>query len=101
MRLREETAAGEANRKALEQRAGRDAAKLVLQSVPSEALAFIDGRFVGRTPVQLTVAPGKYKVEMSGEHEAVGERLVGVLPNEQQQVEITLASHYPASITIQ
>ena len=96
-----EDPSGEANRKVLEQRAGRDAAKLLLQSVPSEALAYIDGRFVGRTPVELTVAPGKYKVEMNGEHEEVGERLVGVLPNEQQQVEITLASHYPASITIQ
>jgi hypothetical protein len=96
-----EDLSGEANRKVLEQRAGRDAAKLLLQSDPSEALAYIDGRFVGRTPVELTVAPGKYKVEMNGEHEEVGERLVGVLPNEKQQVEITLASHYPASITIQ
>ena len=96
-----EDPSGEANRKVLEQRAGRDAAKLLLQSDPSEALAYIDGRFVGRTPVELTVAPGKYKVEMNGEHEEVGERLVGVLPNEKQQVEITLASHYPASITIQ
>jgi hypothetical protein len=96
-----EDPSGEANRKVLEQRAGRDAAKLLLQSDPSEALAYIDGRFVGRTPVELTVAPGRYKVEMNGEHEEVGERLVGVLPNEKQQVEITLASHYPASITIQ
>ena len=96
-----EEIAAAVNRKALEQSAGRDAAKLVLQSVPGAALAYIDGRFVGRTPVQLTVAPGKYKVEMSGEHEATGERLVGVLPNETQQIEISLASNYPASISIQ
>lgn len=94
-------APGEANRKALEQKAGRDAAKLVLQSVPSDALAYIDGSLVGRTPLQLILAPGKYKVEMSGQHEEVGESLVGLLPNETQQLALTLVSHYPARITVQ
>ena len=94
-------APGEENRKALEQRAGKDAAKLVLQSVPSDALAYIDGSLVGRTPVQLILAPGEYKVEMSGQHEEVGERLVGLLPNETQQLALTLVSHYPARITLQ
>jgi len=89
----------EVNRKALEQEAGKDASKLVLQSVPSSALTYLDGIFVGRTPLQLIVAPGKYKVEMRGNLEEFGERLVGLLPNETQQLTLELALRYPAKIS--
>lgn len=90
----------ETNRKALEQRAGKDAAKLLLQSSPSEALTYIDGTFVGRTPLLLIVPPGKYKVEMRGKRDEFGERLVGLLPNETQQLALTLALRYPASVSV-
>ena len=89
----------EANRRALKQRAGIDAAKLSLQSEPSDAMAYIDGIFVGRTPLQLVVPPGKYKVEMHGKHEEFGEGLVGLLPNETQQLKLTLELRYPARIS--
>src|SRR3984957_17072408 len=85
------------NRRALEQRAGKDAAKLLLQSVPSEALISIDGSFVGRTPLLLIVPPGKYKVEMRGQQQEFAERLVELQPNETQQVALTLALRYSAS----
>jgi hypothetical protein len=91
---------GETNRRAFEKRAGKDAAKLNLQSVPSEALTYIDGMFVGRTPLLLIVPPGKYKVEMRGPREGFAERLVGLLPNETQDLALTLASRYPARISV-
>lgn len=90
----------ETNRRALEQRAGKDAAKLFLKSVPSEALIHIDGMVVGRTPLLLTVPPGKYKVEMRGQRAETGERLIGLLPNERQELTLSLASRYPASISV-
>jgi PEGA domain len=86
----------ETNRRDLEKRAGKDAAKLLLQSVPSEALTYIDGTFVGRTPLLLIVPPGKHNVEMLGKREEFGERLVGLLPKETQQLTLTLALRYPA-----
>jgi len=89
------------NRKALEQRAGKDAAKLMLRSVPSEALIYIDGKSVGRTPLLLIVPPGKYKVEMRGQREGFGERLIGLLPNETQELALTLVLRYPARISVQ
>jgi hypothetical protein len=49
----------EENRKALEQRAGKDAAKVLLQSIPSEARTYVDGAIVGRTPRLLILPPGK------------------------------------------
>jgi len=89
----------ETNRKALEQRAGIDVARLSLQSEPSGAMTYIDGMFVGRTPLQLIVPPGKYKVEMHGKHEEFGEGLVGLLPSETQQLKLTLELRYPARIS--
>lgn len=93
-------ALGETNRKVLAQKAGNDAAKLVLTSVPSEAFTYIDGIFVGRTPIAVIVSTGRYKVEMRGPRQEYGERTVGVLPNESQQVEFKLAVRYPASISL-
>jgi hypothetical protein len=88
------------NRKALEQRAGKDAAKLLLRSAPSEALIYIDGTPVGRAPLLLIVPPGKYKVEMRGPREGSAERLLGLLPNETQQVALTLVLKYPGKISV-
>jgi len=90
----------ETNRKALEQRAGKDAAKLVLRSVPSDALIYIDGKFVGRTPLMLIVPPGKYKVEMRGQRDGYGDRLIGLLPNDTQQLALRLELRYPAKISV-
>jgi len=94
------SSAGEANRKALEQRAGKDGAKLILHSVPDGAMVYIGGMLVGRAPLQLIVAPGKYTVEMRGSRGEFGERLVGVLPNETQPLTLTLTSRYPANIKL-
>ncbi len=94
-----EASLGEMNRKALQQRAGEDAAILALESVPSDALVYLDGTFVGRTPLQLTVAPGKYKVEMRDEQESAGERLVGLLPNETQRVAVALSPGVPTRVS--
>jgi hypothetical protein len=88
------------NLKNLEQNAGKDAAKLVVRSVPDDAVIYIDGMLVGHGPLQLTVAPGKHKVELHGQRGESGERLVGLLPNETQQIELTLAPRYPANVTV-
>ena len=91
---------GEGNRQAFEQRAGSDAGKLILQSIPSEALAYVDGVYVGHTPVEFTVPPGKYTVKMTGPRAEFGTSVVGVLPNESQKVVLTLAVRYPAALSL-
>jgi hypothetical protein len=88
------------NLKNLEQNAGKDAAKLVVRSVPDDAVIYIDGMLVGHAPLQLIVAPGKHKVELHGQRGESGERLVGLLPSETQQLELTLAPRYPANVTL-
>ena len=91
--------ADEANRKALEDQAGPDAGKLMLHSVPSGAQIFINGLFVGRTPLLLVVPPGKYKLEMRGQRQDYGKRNIGLLPRETQDIIVTLGSLYPGRVS--
>ncbi len=88
------------NRRALEERAGKDAARLILRSVPNNALVRIDGKRVGSTPLLLILAPGGYKVEMEGARTEFASRQVDLLPRETREVVLSLQSRYPARVRL-
>jgi len=90
----------EVNRKALEDKAGPDAGKLLLRSTPGGAQVFINGAYVGKAPMLLIVPPGKYKVEMRGGRLETGSQTVGLLANQTQQVAMTLRQLYPSSVSM-
>jgi hypothetical protein len=89
----------EVNRKALEEHTGPDAGKIMLHSVPTGAQIYINGLLVGRTPLLLVVPPGKYRIEMRGQRQEYGKRSIGLLPNETQDIIVTLSSLYPTRIS--
>lgn len=87
------------NRQALEQHAGKDACKLLLRSVPSAAQVFVDGAFVGNSPMLLVLSPGKYQIEMRGHRLESAERSVDLLPHETREVALSLTARYPTRVT--
>jgi PEGA domain len=87
------------NRQALEQHAGKDACKLLLRSVPSAAQVFVDGAFVGNSPMLLVLSPGKYQIEMRGRRLEFAERVVDLLPRETREVALPLTTRYPTRVT--
>jgi PEGA domain len=89
-----------ANRKDFEDNAGPNAGKLLLRSTPSGADIFINDRLVGRTPLLMVIAPGKYTIRMRGTRQDSGSKVVGLMPKETQTVVITLKERYPSSIII-
>ena len=89
----------ETNRKAFEESAGKDAGKLLMRSTPTGAQIFVNGRLVGRAPLLMILAPGKYKVEMRGQRQDYGQRTVGLLPNETQDIALTLSPLYPIRVS--
>jgi hypothetical protein len=99
MGVREGPAIEEANRKAFEQRAGKEAAKLLLRSEPSQAIIYLDGKSVGLTPMLLLVAPGKYEVELRGQHQEFGSGAVVLAPNETRQYLVPLTQRFASSVT--
>jgi PEGA domain len=89
------------NRQALEQHAGKNACKLLLRSTPSTAQVFVDGAFVGNSPLELVVAPGKYQIEMRGQRLDSARRVVDLLPRETREVALSLTARYPTHVTAQ
>lgn len=89
------------NRQALEQHAGKNACKLLLRSSPSPAQVFVDGAFVGNSPLELVVAPGKYQIEMRGQRLDSARRQVDLLPRETREVALPLTARYPTRVTAQ
>jgi PEGA domain len=92
--------ADEVNRKDFEDNAGDKAGKLFLRSVPSGAEIFVNDLLVGRTPLLMVIAPGKYKIDMRGPRQESGHSTAGVMPKETQTVVINLNQRYPASISV-
>lgn len=88
------------NRKALEARAGKDPAKVMLRSEPNKASVRVDGKPVGQTPLLLILAPGVYKVEMEGLSTEVARQQVDLLPKETREVVLTLKARYPTHVQL-
>jgi hypothetical protein len=89
-----------ANRRALEESAGEDAAVLVLQSSPDEAQVWIEGKYVGRTPLLLRLPPGLHQVELRARRMKTLREPVDVLPQETRQLELRLEPRYPTHVKL-
>lgn len=93
-------AADVVNRRALEEKAGGDAARMLLRSEPSGARVWVNGAFVGMTPILLIVPPGKYQIKVADDRSDHGEQTVGLLPHATREVVLRLAAHYPTRVAI-
>jgi hypothetical protein len=89
----------EANRKNLEEHAGRNPGKLMLHSTPNGAQIYVDGLYVGHAPLLLLLAPAKYKIEMRGARQESGLRTITVAAGETQEIVVTLSSLYPGKVS--
>jgi len=88
----------ETNRKSLEASAGKDAGKLLLRATPVEGQIWIDGKIVGKTPLLLVLAPGKYQIEMRASRGQTGRRSVDLLPHETRELAVKLDQLYPGRV---
>jgi hypothetical protein len=89
----------ESNRRALESKAGMDAARLLIRSNPSRAQVWIDDKPVGTTPLLLIVPAGKYQIELRGTREEIAKQEVALLPKETREVAVKLELRYPTRVT--
>jgi PEGA domain len=89
----------ETNRKSLEASAGKDAGKLLLRATPVEGQIWVNGKIVGKTPLLLLLAPGKYQIEMRGSRGQTGKRSVDLLPHETRELAVKLDQLYPGRVT--
>lgn len=92
--------ADEVNRKKFEENAGKNAGKVLFRSVPSGASIFLNHMLIGRTPLLLFVAPGKYTVQMRGVSEEPEDRVLAIGPKQSQTMVIDMKQQYPSSVSL-
>jgi PEGA domain len=90
----------EVNRKKFEENAGKDAGRVLIRSVPSGASIFLNHMLVGNAPLLLFLAPGKYDVEMRGERQQSGHRILAVIAKQTQTVVIDMNRRYPSRVSL-
>jgi hypothetical protein len=81
--------------------AGKDAGKVLLRATPVEADIWLNGKIIGKTPILLVLAPGKYQVEMRGARGETGKGIVDLLPHETRELMVKLRQLYPGRVTVQ
>lgn len=88
------------NRQLLEESAGKDAAKLMLRSNPTDAFVKVNGKAVGRTPILLVVPPGQYDVTLDGKRMEHADQKIDLLPKETREFLIPLKQQFPTEVMI-
>jgi PEGA domain len=91
----------ETNVRDFQMHAGKDAGKVLLRAAPVEAQIWVNGKIVGKTPMLLVLAPGKYQVEMRGARGETGSSTVDLLPRETRELQVKLQQLYPGRVTFQ
>lgn len=100
MPVRTGEAVAAANCRTLQERAGAEGAKVALRSTPDRAQVWMDGLFVGSTPLELTLAPGRHQVEMREATTEMSRQTVELQPKQSREVSLTLKLLYPHKISL-
>jgi hypothetical protein len=90
----------EENRRNLEAKSGKNAGKLMIRSSPGEAQIWIDGKPVGKTPLLLIIASGKYEIELRGPRGETAQTEVALFPKETRELNIRLELRYPTRVML-
>jgi len=88
------------NCNALRERAGSDAAKLSVRSVPDRSMVWVDGLFVGTTPMELELAPGAHRVEVDGTGMKIHRQTIELSPKQSQELVVQLEPRYQTKIVL-
>jgi hypothetical protein len=92
--------AAKTNRQFFQSHSGANAAQITVHTVPDHAQSWIDGKFVGPTPLDMKVAPGhpQVLVRAPNMHEAVQE--FDLAAKQAQSIDVPLKSSYQNQVII-
>jgi hypothetical protein len=93
-------AAAKANLKFFQDHSGLDAARVSLHSVPDHGQAWIDGKFVGTTPLDLKIAPGHHRISVRAPNMQESVRELDMAGKQSQTIDFPLKSLYQNQINI-
>lgn len=88
------------NREWFAKQAGKTGAKLTIDAVPPQSSVWVDGKFVGRTPLTLTLPAGKHDLSLLGPSQEHADQTVHIVSGKAQHLEIHLTETYPQTVSI-
>jgi hypothetical protein len=93
-------AAAKTSRQLFQDHSGPGAAQVSLHTVPNQAQAWIDGKFVGATPLDLKLAPGHHRVLVRAPNMQESMREFDLAAKQTQSIDLPLKSAYQDQVNI-
>ena len=93
-------AAAKTNRQFFQDHSGPGGAQVSLHTVPNQAQAWIDGKFVGKTPLDLKLAPGHHRVLVRAPNMQDAVRELDLAAKQTQPIDLSLKSAYQGQVNI-
>lgn len=84
--------AAKTNRQFFQTHSGADAAQIAVHTVPDHAQAWIDGRFVGPTPLDMKLAPGHHRLLVRAPNMQESVQDFGLAAKQAQSIDLPLKS---------
>jgi hypothetical protein len=92
--------AAKTNRQFFQSHSGANAAQIAVHTVPDHAQAWIDGKFVGPTPLDMKLAPGHHQVLVRAPNMHESEREFDLAAKQTQSIDLPLKSSYQNQVVI-
>jgi hypothetical protein len=90
----------EINREWFAKQAGKEGGQLAIDATPPRTSVWVDGKFVGKAPLTLTLAAGKHHLSLLGPRQEHAERDVNIVTGKNDRLTIQLQETYPSSVAI-
>ncbi len=92
--------AAKTNRQFFQSHSGPNAAQLAVHTVPDHAEAWIDGKFVGPTPLDMRLAPGHHQMLVRAPNMQESAREFDLAAKQTQSIDLALKSSYQNQVVI-
>src|SRR5579864_2673387 len=92
--------AAKANRQFFQSHSGPDAGQVAVHTVPDHAAAWIDGKFLGPTPLDLKLAPGRHQVLVRAPNMNDVVRHFDLNAKQTQSIDLPMKSSYQNQVVI-
>ncbi len=88
------------NREWFAKQAGKKGAQLTVDATPPQTSIWVDGKFVGKAPLTLTLPAGKHHLSLLGPRQEHAERDVNIVAGKNDRLAIQLHETYPTTVAI-
>jgi hypothetical protein len=91
---------GQINREWFAKQAGKNGGEVAIDATPAKTSVWVDGKFVGKAPMTLTLPAGKHQVSLLGPRQEHANREIDITSGKKQRLAVQLQETYPSAVAI-